>query len=160
MSTLTTTRRLHDHANADRVLAERFMELFRSMKRYIREDVAAASRTGASEGRMRCLAALRFLGKSRLKTLASYDGLSTSAQCLMLNQLVLEGLAARSDDQEDRRNVYYEITRAGLALLNAELARRTDIICGRLRRLAGAEKKDFAKAIDTMLAGVQRLSNA
>ncbi len=153
----TMTRAPHEHAEADRLLAERFMELFRSVKRYLREEVAAVSEMGTSEGRLRSLSALRYLGKSRLKSLAAYHGLSTSAECLMLNQLVQEGLATRSDDTEDRRNVFYEITGAGLALLNAELARRIDIICGRLSKLASVEKKDLAKAIETVLAGVQRL---
>ena len=146
-------------AQKDRLLAERFMELFRSMKRYIREEVAPISETGMSEERIRCLAALRFLGKSRLKSLAAYDGLSAPAQCLMLNQLVQEGLAARSDDTVDRRNVLYELTETGLALLNSELTRRTEFLCGRLSRLADAEKASFARAIEKVLAGVQKLAN-
>lgn len=159
MQKLKKDKALRDRAQVDRLLAERFMELFRSMKRYIREEVAPISEMGMSEERIRCLAALRYLGKSRLKSLAAYDGLSTPAQCLMLNQLVQEGLAARSDDTEDRRNVFYELTKTGLALLNSELARRTDFLCGRLSRLGGTEKASFAKAIETVLAGVQKLAN-
>jgi DNA-binding MarR family transcriptional regulator len=152
---LTTSRALREHTKADRLLAERFMELFRSMKRYIRQEVGLASET--SEGRVRCLAALRYLGKSRLKSLAAYDGLSSSAECLMLNQLVQEGLAARSDDTQDRRNVFYELTKTGLALLNAELARRTNIISGKLSRLGDPEMTSLAKAIETMLEGIKKL---
>ncbi|MGA2478926.1 MAG: MarR family winged helix-turn-helix transcriptional regulator [Spirochaetia bacterium] len=138
-------------------MAERFMELFRSMKRYIRLEVAPVSEMGMSEGRVRCLAALRYLGKSRLKLIAAYDGLSTPAQCLMLNQLVQEGLATRSNDTEDRRNVFYELTETGLAFLDSELARRTDFLCGELRRLGSAEKASLTKAIETVLMVVQKL---
>lgn len=159
MKKLTKDKALRDLAQDDRLLAERFMELFRSMKRYIREEVAPISETGMSEERIRCLAALRYLGKSRLKSLAAYDGLSAPAQCLMLNQLVQEGLAARSDDTVDRRNVFYELTETGLALLNSELARRTEFLCRRLSRLADAEKASFAKAVEKVLVGVQKLAN-
>ena len=159
MKKLAKDKALRDLARDDRLLAERFMELFRSMKRYIREEVAPVSETGMSEERIRCLAALRYLGKSRLKSLAAYDGLSAPAQCLMLNQLVQEGLVARSDDTVDRRNVFYALTEAGLALLNSELARRTGFLCGRLSRLTEAEKGSFAKAVEKVLVGVEKLAN-
>jgi DNA-binding MarR family transcriptional regulator len=112
-----------------------------------------------SEERIRCLAALRYLGRSRLKSLAAYDGLSPPAQCLMLNQLVQEGLATRSDDTVDRRNVLYELTETGRALLNSELARRTEFLCGRLSRLADAEKASFARAVEKVLVGVEKLAD-
>ena len=146
-----------DSAQDDRLLAERFMELIRSLKRYIREEITPISETGMSEERLRCLVALRYLGKSQLKSLAAYDGLSAPAKCLMLNQLVQEGLAARSDDAVDRRNVFYELTETGLALLNSELARRTAFLCRRLSRFEGSEKASFAKAIETVLGGVQKI---
>ena len=79
MKKLAKDKTLRNRARDDRLLAERFMELFRSMKRYIREEVAPVSETRMSEERIRCLAALRFLGKSRLKSLAAYDGLSAPA---------------------------------------------------------------------------------
>ena len=159
MQKLAKKKTLRNRSQDDRLLAERFMELFRSMKRYIRLEVAPISVMEMSEERLRCLAALSYLGKSRLKSLAAYDGLSTPAQCLMLNQLVQEGLAARSYDTEDRRNVFYELTETGLALLNSELARRTDFLCERLSRLVDAEKANFAKAIETLLAWVPKLGN-
>jgi MarR family transcriptional regulator, organic hydroperoxide resistance regulator len=154
---LKKEKAFRDSAQDDRLLAERFMELFRSMKRYIREEVAPNSEMRMSEERIRCLAAMRYLGKSRLKSLAAYDGLSTPAQCLMLNQLVQDGLAVRSEDPEDRRNVFYELTQTGLALLDSELARRTDLLCRRLSRLRGTEKVSFAKAVEKVLSGVQKI---
>ena len=156
---LTKKKAPRDRAQDDRRLAERFMELLRFLKRYIREEFAHISETGASEERIRCLVALRCLGRSRLKSLAAHDGLSASAQCLMLNQLVQEGLAARNEDTEDRRNVFYALTAAGLALLNSELTRRTDFLCERLNRLRRTEKASLAKAIEIVLAGVQKLGN-
>ena len=77
----------------------------------------------------------------------------------MLNQLVQEGLAGRSNDTVDRRNVFYELTETGLALLNSELARRAEFLCGRLSRLADAEKASFAKAVEKVSLGVQKLAN-
>lgn len=159
MKKLTKDKAQRERAQDDRLLAERFMELFRSMKRYIREEVAPISEMGMREERIRCLAAMRYLGKSRLKSLAAYDGLSAPAQCLMLNQLVKEGLAARSDDTEDRRNVFYELTEKGFALLNSELTRRTDFLCARLGRLAGVEKASFAKAVEKVIVGVKKLAD-
>jgi DNA-binding MarR family transcriptional regulator len=77
----------------------------------------------------------------------------------MPNQLIQEGLAARSDDTVDRRNVFYELTENGLALLNSELARRTEFLCGRLSRLTDAEKGSFAKAVEKVPVGIQKLAN-
>ncbi len=159
MQKLTKKRALRAGTQDDRLLAERFMELFRSLKRYIREEVAANSAPGMREERLRCLAALRYLGRSHLKSLAAYDGLSTPAQCLMLNQLVKEGLVARSEDTKDRRNVFYELTGTGLGILNAALARRTDFLSGRLIRLESTEKASFAAAIESVLAGVEKLAD-
>ena len=78
-------------------VASRFLELFRAMKRYVREEFPPFLEKGLSEEKLRCLAALRFLGKSHLKSLAAYDGLSSSSQCIMLNQLVQDGLVSRND---------------------------------------------------------------
>lgn len=143
----------------DRLVVERFTELVRSLKRFVREDIAPFSEAGLTEERIRCLAAMRCLGKSQLKSLAVYDGLSPSAQCIMLNQLVREGLVTRSDDPEDRRNVFYELTASGRALLSSEMARRTEFFRGRLSRFGSAEKASFARAIEKVLAGLQKLAS-
>ncbi len=89
-----------------------------------------------------------------------HDGLSSSALCIMLNRLVEDGFAAREGDPDDRRNVSYELTAAGSARLNAEIERRTELVCGALDRMGNAEKARFAGAIETMLAGIARLTGA
>ena len=47
----------------------------------------------------------------------------------MLNRMVEEGFAVRTGDQDDRRNVSYELTDAGALRLTAEIQRETDRIC-------------------------------
>ncbi len=142
----STTR---ESASNDREIAASFLELFRSMKRYVREEFPPFAKKGLSEEKLRCLGALRFLGKSHLKPLAAYDGLSSSSQCIMLNQLVQDGLVARSDDPSDRRNVFYQLTDGGLNAVNVALAMRTGFLCERLRRLGEAEKMRFASAFSS-----------
>ncbi len=141
----------------DQEIANRILELFRAMKRYIRGEFPPLSERGMSEEKLRFLAALRFLGKSHLKSLAAYDGLSASSTCIMLNQLVHEGFVSRSDDEADRRNVFYVLTDAGLAAVDTALARRVDLLCGRLERFGETEKARLAGALATVMAGVEKL---
>jgi len=143
----------------DREIARSFLELFRSMKRYVREEMPPSSEKGLSEEKIRCLGALRFLGKSHLKSLAAYDGLSASSQCIMLNQLVRDGFVSRSDDLADRRNVFYELTDGGLELVNAVLAVRVKFLCERLARLSQIEKAHFASALAVVLSTVDKLKS-
>jgi len=152
-------RQSHDAATRDREVAGRFLELLGAMKRYVRELLPPLASGGMSEERFRTLLTLRYYGKGYLKTLATHDGLSSSALCIMLNRMVEEGFAARAGDQDDRRNVSYELTAAGTARLNAELERRTDLICGAFDRMGAVEKTRFAVAIETILSGIARLSD-
>jgi MarR family transcriptional regulator, organic hydroperoxide resistance regulator len=144
----------------DREVAGRFLELLGAMKRYVREQLPSSAGSGMSEERFRTLVTLKFYGRGYLKTLAMHDGLSSSALCIMLNHMVEEGLAARTEDQDDRRNVSYELTAAGAARLSAELERRTDLIGGALDRMGTAEKSRFASAIEAVISGIGRLTNA
>ena len=152
----STTRK---SAREDREIAASFLELFRRMKRYVREEFPPFAKKGLGEEKLRCLGALRFLGKGHLKPLAAYDGLSSSSQCIMLNQLVQEGLVARSDDPADRRNVFYELTDAGLNVVNAAVAMRVESLCERLGRLGEAEKARFARALAVVLSMVDGLKS-
>jgi len=144
----------------DREIAASFLELFRSMKRYVREEFPPFARKGLSEEKLRCLGALRFLGKSYLKALAAYDGLSSSSQCLMLNQLVQDGLVNRSADPSDRRNVFYELTRPGRDVIDAAIEAREEFLCDRFARLGQEEKDRFAGALTLVLDAVEKLKGA
>ena len=146
------------HADFD--TARHFLELLGAMKRYVREELPPFPERGMTEEKFRSLLSLRLLGKSPLKTLAANDGLSASAQCIMLNRLVSEGFAQRANDPGDRRSVLYGLTDSGLALLNAEIARRTGLLCDGLGRLTPNERARMAKAIEILLAGIARLRSA
>ena len=130
------------------------------MKRYVRERLPPLAEGGMSEERFRTLVTLRYYGKGYLRTLAAHDGLSSSALCIMLNRMVEEGLAARAEDPDDRRNVSYELTNAGSARLEAEFGRRAELVRAGLRRMGEGEKARFARAIETVLAGVEKLKGA
>jgi DNA-binding MarR family transcriptional regulator len=145
---------------ADRRTAGRFLELLGAMKRFAREELRAFPARGMSEERFRTLLSLRLVGRSSLKTLAMQDGLSSSAQCIMLNRLVVEGFAHRAADERDRRRVLYGLTDAGRDLLDQEIARRTDLLSARIGRLKDGEKAGLARAIETLIRGVARLRSA
>jgi len=144
----------------DRETARHFLELLGAMKRYVREELPPFPERGMSEEKFRSLLSLRFLGRSPLKSLAAHDGLSASAQCIMLNRLVAEGFAQRANDPVDRRSVLYDLTDSGLALLNAEIGRRSDLLCEKLGRLGLKERSRIARAIETLLAALARLRSA
>lgn len=144
----------------NRDVASRFLELLGNMKRYVRERLPPLAEGGVSEERFRTLLTLRYYGKGYLKTLAAHDGLSSSALCIMLNHMVDDGLAARTEDPDDRRNVNYELTAAGSARLEAEFERRAELVRAGLGRMGEAEQVRFARAIETVLAGVEKLKAA
>ena len=152
-----STDRSHGRTATDRGLARQFLELLGTMKRFVREQLPPLGEGGMSEERFRTLLTLRYYGKGYLKTLAAHDGLSSSALCIMLNRMVEEGFAARTEDPDDRRNVFYELTSPGAARLQAEIERRTDLIHENLTCLGDAEKARFARAIETVLTGVAKL---
>ena len=138
--------------------AGRFLELLGAMKRYVREELSAGP--GLSEEKFRSLLSLRRLGGGSLKALAAQDGLSASAQCIMLNRLVEEGLAARSPNPKDRRGVHYALTASGKDLLSAEIARRSDLLGARLRCLSESRRARFARAVETLLDDMAALKEA
>jgi MarR family transcriptional regulator, organic hydroperoxide resistance regulator len=144
----------------DLEVAGRFLELLGAMKRYVRERLPLPADGGMSEERFRTLITLRSYGKGYLRTLAAHDGLSSSALCIMLNRLVDEGLAARAEDPGDRRNVSYELTPAGAGRLEGELQRRTELVRAGVLRMGEDERDLFAGAIETVLAGVEKLKGA
>ncbi len=146
--------------SADRETARRFLELLGTMKRYVREELPPFPERGMTEEKFRSLLSLRLLGRSPLKSLAAHDGLSASAQCIMLSRLVAEGFAERANDPGDRRSALYNLTDSGLVLLNAEIARRTDLLYEKLGRLTPKERRDMARAVETLLAGLARLRRA
>jgi DNA-binding MarR family transcriptional regulator len=152
-------RTAHQPAAGDREVASRFLELLGTMKRYVRERLPPLAEGGMSEERFRTLLTLRYYGKGYLKTLAAHDGLSSSALCIMLNRMVEEKLAARTEDPDDRRNVSYELTPAGGDRLDAELERRAELVRGGLGRMGGSERARFARAIEIVLAGVEKMKS-
>ena len=156
----SATRPAREQATRDREMASRFLELMGAMKRYVRERLPPLAEGGMSEERFRTLVTHRYYGKGYLRTLAAHDGLSSSALCIMLNRMVEEGLAARAEDTDDRRNVSYELTAAGTARLEGEFERRTELVRIGLGRMGNVEKDRFADAIETVLAGVAKLKDA
>ncbi len=138
--------------------AVRFLELLGAMKRFIREDLPPFNKAGMSEEKFRTLLSLRALGSGSLSALAGHDGLSTPAQCIMLNRLVKEGFATRRTDASDRRKARYAPTGAGLALLAEEIERRSTALAGMLCQLSAAEGTEFAKAVETLLAVIGKIS--
>ena len=127
------------------------------MKRYVREELPPFPERGMSEERFRSLLGVRNLERASLKELAAHDGLSASAQCIMMNRLVAEGFARRTADSTDRRVVYYELTESGLVLLNQEIARRTELLGSVLGKLSANERTRIARAVDTLLAAIVKL---
>ena len=140
--------------------AGRFLELLGAMKRYVRDEISPNSDRGMSmsDEKFRSLLGLRFLGRSQLKDLARHDGLSASAQCIMLNRLVDDGFAERTGDSRDRRNTFYELSDSGQALLSGEIARRRGTVAASLEGFSRAEVVEFARGIETVFAGLEKLT--
>lgn len=128
------------------------------MKRFVREELPPFSKRGMSEEKFRTLLSLRALGAGSLTALAAHDGLSTPAQCIMLNRLVGEGFATRKTDPNDRRRAMYAPTAPGLALLSEEIARRSAALAGLLAQLKANEQKSFSRAVDSLLTMVGKMS--
>lgn len=127
------------------------------MKRYARETLSAPSELGITDEKFRTLLSLKLLGKPALKAIAAHDGLSASAQCIMLDRLVADGFAAREQDVADRRRVIYSLTGKGREMLNNEIERRTDLLADQLALLAKRDREKLAVAVETLIDGLVRL---
>lgn len=144
-------------SDIDRRAAVRFLELLGVMKRFVREEFPPFPDRGMSEAKFRTLLSLKWLGRSHLKLLAAHDGLSSAAQCIMLNRLVEQGFAVRGNDPSDRRRALYELSAGGRREVDGEIARRAELLRERFSRFSNRDRAAFARAIEILLAGISKM---
>ena len=93
-----------------RAMEENLMILDRMMGRL---KTSPVKETGYPRQLLTILLRLQKQGRARLKDIARREGLSTPNLCAAFRRLERDGLVVRVTDDEDRRNVWYDVTDAG-----------------------------------------------
>lgn len=102
----------------------------------------------------RTLRALRRRAPRRMKQLADWQLLSSQTMSQTVDQLVVAGLATRTEDSADRRHLLIDPTPAGLARLEAYEKAFVRYLQGALDDLSEAEASDIAAALARLNAAI------
>lgn len=127
--------------------AERLHAVAVRMLRLVRGD---ARESGLSGPRLSALAALVSRGPLSLAGLAAAEQVTPPTMTRIVDGLVRPGLATRTPEPENRRRVRIVPTDEGRRLLDEGRRRRTQVVAGRLDRLAESERRAVERAIELL----------
>lgn len=96
------------------------------------------------------LATLERRGPSRVTELAEAQSVSQPAMTGLVGRLVLQGLAERSADPDDRRGVLVAVTQEGRALLAARRHERAETLAALLDDLDADDRAALAAALPAL----------
>lgn len=115
------------------------------------------ARSGVSLAGVRALAALDRGGPQRVTDLAAVEQVTQPSMSALIARLESQALVERTADNADGRSVIVSITAPGREALRAVLARRTQILGGRLEALAPADRDLIAGALPALLRFIASL---
>lgn len=95
-------------------------------------------------------------GKTTVSELADQLALSVSATTLALNRLANAGYILRERDKQDRRLVWVELSKEGLALMNEWQARRMETISRLVGHLSSEEQTQFIGLLKKIITSEMR----
>jgi DNA-binding MarR family transcriptional regulator len=121
--------RLHETASELRLATFRLARRLRSVR-------AVDSRnTAMSDAQLAVLAALRAHGRHSLTALADRERVTAPTMSAVVTGLEEQGYVTRIPDDQDRRRVHVEITRAGEKVVTETFERRTRLIMTEITEL-------------------------
>lgn len=109
---------------------------------------------GLTQPEYRTLRALRRRSPRRMKQLADWQLLSSQTMSQTVDQLVVAGLATRTEDSDDRRHLLIDTTPAGLARLEAYEDAFVQYLQGALDELDESEISEIAAALARLNAAI------
>lgn len=111
------------------------MATFRLARRLRRERATDA----LSDAQLAVLAALRTHGRHTLTALAERERVTPPSMTNVINGMAELGYVLRVPDENDRRRVHVEITKAGAEIVESTIHRRDEMLAGALTELGFTE---------------------
>ncbi len=109
---------------------------------------------GLTQPEYRTLRALRRRSPRRMKQLADWQLLSSQTMSHTVEQLVVSGLATRTEDSDDRRHLLIDATPAGLVRLEAYEDAFVRYLQGALDEIDESEISEIAAALVRLNAAI------
>ncbi len=115
------------------------------------ERLRAAQGGVSSIPRQQLLVLVRLYGRaSRLKDIARRENISTPNLCATFRKLERDGLVARTVDDNDRRNIWYQCTPAGEKMALAAMDKFRDGLENLFRGISRDDEEKLTGALRTM----------
>lgn len=103
-----------------------------------------------SRQQMSFLIRLYLVGRIKLKDFANREAISTAGLCGILRKLEQAKLVVRSDDPNDHRDVWYEVSKSGKNLAEKLIDKRVTAISDLCKVLPEEEEDKLAESMRTV----------
>ncbi len=139
-------------------LAETLHEWLRVTMRFsMRHFMRFAKENNYSIPQLNALFRIRHKGVCGVSDLGEEMGVTNAAASQLLDKLVQQGLATRSEDPQDRRNKLITLTEAGLRVSEQSMQARQGWLDQLAERLTPEEQSDVQAALQVLIAHAQAL---
>ena len=146
------------HAEVTKLMAEN-MRIIGRMSNRLQPLLDQNSK--GSRQQMSILVRLYLTGKTKLKDFANHEFISTANLCGVFRKLEADRLVMRSIDEQDHRNMWYEVTKSGKALaekLIDKLMRGLESLCKVLPTKEEDKLAETVKTINDILKKMEALN--
>ena len=135
------------HAEITQLVSENMQILARFSRR-----LQSVFEHGSKKSRqqMSFLIRLYLVGKIKLKDFANREAISTAGLCGILRKLEQAKLVVRSDDPNDHRDVWYEVSKSGKNLAEKLIDKRVSALSELCKVLPEEEEDKLAESMRTV----------
>jgi len=132
------------HAEITQLVSENMQILARFSRR-----LQSVFEQGSKKSRqqMSILMHLYLVGKIKLKDFANREAISTAGLCGILRKLEQSKLVVRSDDPNDHRDVWYEVSKSGKNLAEKLIDKRVSALSDLCKVLPEEEEDKLAESM-------------
>lgn len=145
------------HAEVTSLMAEN-MQIMSRMSTRLQPMFGKTSK--ASRQQMSVLVRLYLAGRIKLKDFASREVISTANLCSVFRKLEAEKLITRSVDENDRRDMWYEVTRSGKNMAEKLLDKFMTALESLFKVLPEEDEDKMAETIKTMNSILKKMEAA
>jgi DNA-binding MarR family transcriptional regulator len=135
------------HAEITQLVSEN-MQILARLSRRLQSVFEYGSKK--SRQQMSFLIRLYLVGKIKLKDFANREAISTAGLCGILRKLEQAKLVVRSDDPNDHRDVWYEVSKSGKNLAEKLIDKRVTAISELCKVLPEEEEDRLAESMRTV----------
>ena len=135
------------HAEITQLVSEN-MQILARLSRRLQSVFEYGSKK--SRQQMSFLIRLYLVGRIKLKDFANREAISTAGLCGILRKLEQAKLVVRSDDPNDHRDVWYEVSKSGKNLAEKLIDKRVTAISDLCKVLPEEEEDKLAESMRTV----------